>query len=107
MVAPLARAAVAVGVSGLFMEVHEDPSVALSDGPNMLSLEALDQLLPVLARIDAAKQTGSWGATTYAIQGDLLTAADRKPEARAAYQKALAKPGLPTAWREAIEKKLR
>jgi predicted negative regulator of RcsB-dependent stress response len=36
----------------------------------------------------------------------LLTAAGRKQEARTAYQKALAKPGLPQAWREAIEKKL-
>ena len=66
-----------------------------------------DYALQTLARIDAAKQTGSWGATTYAIQGDLLTTAGRKQEARSAYQNALAKPGLPTTWREAIEKKLR
>ncbi len=66
-----------------------------------------DDALQTLARIDAAKQTGSWGATTYAIQGDLLTTAGRKKEARAAYQNALAKPGLPKAWSEAIEKKIR
>ncbi len=54
MIAPLARAAVAVGCAGLFMEVHEDPDVALSDGPNMLSLESLDALLPVLGRLSAA-----------------------------------------------------
>ena len=66
-----------------------------------------DEALQTLARIDAAKQTGSWGATTYAIQGDLLTAVGRKSEARGAYQKALAKPGLSKAWREAIEKKIR
>jgi len=65
-----------------------------------------EDALKTLARIDAAKQTGSWRATTYAIQGDLLTAAGRKPEARAAYQNALAKPGLPKTWREAIEKSL-
>ena len=65
-----------------------------------------EDALKTLARIDAAKQTGSWRATTYAIQGDFLTAAGRKPEARAAYQNALAKPGLPKTWREAIEKSL-
>jgi predicted negative regulator of RcsB-dependent stress response len=65
-----------------------------------------DDALKTLARIDAVKQTGSWRATTYAIQGDLLTAAGRKQEARVAYQNALAKPGLPKTWHEAIEKKL-
>ena len=65
-----------------------------------------EDAIKTLARIDAVKQTGSWRATTYAIQGDILTAAGRKPEARAAYQNALAKPGLPKAWREAIEKNL-
>ena len=66
-----------------------------------------DEALKTLARIDATKQTGSWGATTYAIRGDLLTAAGRKQEARTAYQNALGKPGLPQAWREAIEKKIK
>lgn len=42
---PLARAAVAVGVDGLFMEVHPEPDKALCDGPNMLSLDKLPQLL--------------------------------------------------------------
>lgn len=65
-----------------------------------------DEALKTLTRIDVAKQTGSWRATTYAIQGDLLTAAGRKPEARAAYQNALAKPGLPKAWHEAVQKKI-
>ena len=65
-----------------------------------------DEALKTLTRIDVAKQTGSWRATTYAIQGDLLTTAGRKPEARAAYQNALAKPGLPKTWREAVEKKI-
>jgi len=41
----LARAAAAVGIDGLFVEVHEDPDNALSDGPNMLTPEQLDALL--------------------------------------------------------------
>ena len=47
-VAPLARAAVAVGVDGLFMEVHPDPDHALSDGPNMVPLHRLEALLKQL-----------------------------------------------------------
>lgn len=65
-----------------------------------------DEALKTLARIDVAKQTGNWRATTYAIQGDLLTAAGRKPQARTAYQNALAKPGLPKTWSEAVQKKI-
>ncbi|MGO9452945.1 MAG: 3-deoxy-8-phosphooctulonate synthase [Candidatus Binataceae bacterium] len=53
-VAPLARAAVAVGVDGVFMEVHEDPDRALSDGPNSYRLDALPALLADLRRIDLA-----------------------------------------------------
>jgi 2-dehydro-3-deoxyphosphooctonate aldolase (KDO 8-P synthase) len=53
MVAYLARAAVAVGIDGLFMEVHPDPDFALCDGPNSLSLDSLDQMLQVLIKIDA------------------------------------------------------
>jgi 2-dehydro-3-deoxyphosphooctonate aldolase (KDO 8-P synthase) len=48
---PLARAAVATGVDGLFVEVHEAPERALSDGPNALRLERLGPLLAVLGRI--------------------------------------------------------
>ncbi|MBU6166023.1 MAG: 3-deoxy-8-phosphooctulonate synthase [Alphaproteobacteria bacterium] len=49
-VAPLARAAMAVGVDGLFMETHPDPDAALSDGPNMVPLAELPGLLrPLLA----------------------------------------------------------
>ncbi len=44
-VQPLARAAVATGVDGLFMEVHPEPAKALCDGPNMLPIEALPDLL--------------------------------------------------------------
>ena len=47
-IAPLARAAVAVGVDAVFMEVHEEPDRALSDGPNSYPLEALPGLLEEL-----------------------------------------------------------
>ena len=47
----LARAGVACGVDGVFMEVHDDPSNALSDGPNALPLERLAPLLESLTRI--------------------------------------------------------
>ncbi len=53
-VAPLARAAVAVGVDGIFMEVHEDPDHALSDGPNSYRLDDLPALLAELRRIREA-----------------------------------------------------
>ncbi len=45
MVPPLCRAAVAVGVDALFLETHQDPDQAPSDGPNMLPLESLEPLL--------------------------------------------------------------
>ncbi|MDQ6951805.1 MAG: 3-deoxy-8-phosphooctulonate synthase [Mariprofundales bacterium] len=48
----LSRAAVAVGVAALFMEVHPDPDCAKSDGPNSLRLDDLQPLLQVLKRID-------------------------------------------------------
>ena len=49
--AALARAAVAVGVDGLFMEVHPDPDKALSDGPNMIPLHRVEKLLSQLLEI--------------------------------------------------------
>ncbi len=48
----LARAAVAVGIAGLFIETHEDPDRAPSDGPNMLPLKAMAPLLAELVQID-------------------------------------------------------
>lgn len=51
-IAPLARAAVAVGISGLFMETHPDPEKALSDGPNSWPLHQLRELLEELQAID-------------------------------------------------------
>lgn len=50
----LARAAVAAGISGLFMETHPDPSKALSDGPNAWPLAQMKSLLKVLIRLDQA-----------------------------------------------------
>ena len=47
-VAPLARAAVAIGVDALFLEIHPDPDRARSDGPNSLSLTAVEPLLRIL-----------------------------------------------------------
>lgn len=55
----LARAAVAAGISGLFMETHPDPSKALSDGPNAFPLGYLKELLQTLKVLDATvKQQG-------------------------------------------------
>jgi len=48
----LSRAAVAVGVAGLFIETHQDPDNAPSDGPNMLPLNKLENLLKQLTEID-------------------------------------------------------
>jgi 2-dehydro-3-deoxyphosphooctonate aldolase (KDO 8-P synthase) len=50
----LARAAVAAGVSGVFMETHPDPARALSDGPNAWPLDRMRSLLTVMKEIDAA-----------------------------------------------------
>lgn len=50
----LARAAVAVGISGIFMETHPDPAKALSDGPNAVPLNRMRELLESLLAIDAA-----------------------------------------------------
>jgi 2-dehydro-3-deoxyphosphooctonate aldolase (KDO 8-P synthase) len=55
----LARAAVAAGISGLFMETHPDPSKALSDGPNAWPLAMMKDLLITLKQIDLlVKQNG-------------------------------------------------
>ncbi len=60
-IAPLARAAVAVGVHGVFTEVHEDPERALSDGPNSLRLADLPGLIDALLRVDDARRAGTPG----------------------------------------------
>ena len=51
-VLPLARAAVAIGIDALFMEIHPDPDAALSDGPNMIALGDLSTTLAQLRAID-------------------------------------------------------
>jgi 2-dehydro-3-deoxyphosphooctonate aldolase (KDO 8-P synthase) len=53
-VAPLARAAAAVGIDALFAEIHEDPAAARSDGPNSLDFEMADRLLGDVLRIRRA-----------------------------------------------------
>ena len=52
MVPVLARAAVAVGVAGVFIETHQDPDNAPSDGPNMVPLDKLEELLRTLMALD-------------------------------------------------------
>ncbi|MCB1592572.1 MAG: 3-deoxy-8-phosphooctulonate synthase [Alphaproteobacteria bacterium] len=52
MVPVLARAALAVGVAGIFMETHQDPDNAPSDGPNMVKLTDLPEILKILLKLD-------------------------------------------------------
>ena len=54
LIETVAKAGIAVGVDGLFIETHENPSVAKSDGANMLQLDLLEPLLEKLVRIRAA-----------------------------------------------------
>jgi 2-dehydro-3-deoxyphosphooctonate aldolase (KDO 8-P synthase) len=56
---PLARAGVAAGVDGVFLEVHDNPRAALSDGPNALPLDRLDALVSRLKQI--SELVRSWG----------------------------------------------
>jgi len=53
----LARAAVAAGVAGVFIETHQDPDKAPSDGPNMMPLNQMESLLRVLVQIDTVAKT--------------------------------------------------
>ena len=59
MVPVLARAAVAVGVAGVFIETHEDPDNAPSDGPNMVPLDKLEALLRTLMAIDKVAKSAA------------------------------------------------
>ena len=54
----LARAAAAVGIDALFLEVHDDPATALSDGPNMVPLSQLEALLRQVLAVDQAWRGG-------------------------------------------------
>jgi 2-dehydro-3-deoxyphosphooctonate aldolase (KDO 8-P synthase) len=61
----LARAAIAVGVSGLFMETHPDPDRALSDGPNAWPLDRMPELLETLKDIDALVKVRGFSEERY------------------------------------------
>lgn len=54
--AGLARAACAMGVSGLFIETHQDPDNAPCDGPNMIPLHEMERLVQELMRFDALRK---------------------------------------------------
>ena len=57
----LARAAIAVGVASLFIETHDDPDKAPSDGPNMLRLDDMEQVLSQLKKIDEVTKANLYG----------------------------------------------
>ena len=80
-IAPLARAAMAVGADGLFLEVHPDPRRALSDGPNSLSLRDVEPLVRSLLAIRAAAEgTGRAGGEA---AGKRPRTSGRRPAGRA------------------------
>jgi 2-dehydro-3-deoxyphosphooctonate aldolase (KDO 8-P synthase) len=54
LIGTIAKAAIATGADGLFIETHPNPAIALSDGANMLRLDLLEKLLVDLLRIRAA-----------------------------------------------------
>jgi 2-dehydro-3-deoxyphosphooctonate aldolase (KDO 8-P synthase) len=58
MVPVLARAAVAVGISGIFMETHPNPAKALSDGPNSMPIDKMGELLKTLQGLDDWVKSG-------------------------------------------------
>jgi len=60
----LARAAVAVGIAGLFMETHPNPAEAKSDGPNSWPLHRMRELLETLLVLDKAVKSGPFIETT-------------------------------------------
>jgi len=61
----LARAAVASGVAGLFMETHPDPDKALSDGPNAWPLAQMPELLATLAELDTVTKSSALPENQY------------------------------------------
>lgn len=56
----LARAAVAAGIAGIFMETHPDPDRALSDGPNAMPLDKMEELLTILVALDKQVKKSQW-----------------------------------------------
>ena len=69
----LARAAVAAGIDGLFLEVHDDPANAKSDGANALDLKLLKPLLETLLAIQAAAGAYGVAAHNYSFAGSAIT----------------------------------
>ncbi|GAC1525869.1 MAG: 3-deoxy-8-phosphooctulonate synthase [Ramlibacter sp.] len=65
MVPVLARAAVAVGIAGLFMETHPDPAKALSDGPNAVPLKHMKALLETLLALDTVTKKNGFLETRF------------------------------------------
>ena len=67
MVPVLARAAVAVGVAGLFMETHPDPAQALSDGPNAVPLKHMKALLETLLALDVVTKKNGFLENSFSV----------------------------------------
>ena len=67
MVPVLARAAVAVGVAGVFMETHPDPSKAMSDGPNAVPLQHMKALLETLVALDAVTKKNGFLENSFTL----------------------------------------
>jgi 2-dehydro-3-deoxyphosphooctonate aldolase (KDO 8-P synthase) len=65
MVPVLARAAVAVGIAGLFMETHPDPAKAMSDGPNAVPLKHMKALLETLLELDRVTKKNGYLETSF------------------------------------------
>jgi len=65
MVPVLARAAVAVGIAGLFMETHPDPAKAMSDGPNAVPLKHMRALLETLLELDRVTKKNGYLENTF------------------------------------------
>ena len=61
----LARAAIAVGVAGLFMETHPNPAEAKSDGPNAVPLDRMKELLTQLVALDKVVRQGNMSSFTF------------------------------------------
>ena len=77
----LARAAVAAGVAGVFMETHPDPDKALSDGPNAWPLARMRELLETLCEVDAAVKRAGFPETDL-IAGTTRACGPGKPASR-------------------------
>ena len=56
---PLMRSAVSMGVDGIFAEVHPDPDNAKSDGPNMLKLDSMEDILVSVKKFDSIVKTNN------------------------------------------------